>query len=489
MPHAVSLLVSRERDLADQVQDVVDRVRHLDLVLAPNAEAAVDLLDRPEVALVLVHVPARVNEALVGRILDAVKAAGLDLPVIALCDQLVPELMLALFRLGVADCLPSLDRSRLEYNLNAHTVAKRFTLKNAAPANDSAELEMLGAKGQYFFRPDDMGRILDDVRQIAPQDTAILLTGETGTGKTQLARLIHELSGRKDLPFYEAHCGTFQQNLIESELFGHVRGAFTGADRDHIGALEEAGRGTLFLDDIDALPLTGQVKLLQALDQRIFRRVGQSSATMLPLQARLIVASHVDLEAKIKAGEFRDDLYYRLNVVSFHLAPLRERKGLIGPLARKFIPEFAARNQRPVRDLAPEAIEVLEAYPWPGNIRELKNALEHGVALCRGSRLRPEDLPERIRREAQAALSAALSAECVLPGSLHETVANEGSSMEISSLSGKLADIREQAERQRLREALAHNGGDKTATARELGISRMGLYKKLRKYGLGGNNE
>src|SRR5205085_9757692 len=213
--------------------------------------------------------------------------------------------------------------------------------------------------------PPEFRLFREQLRRVVSQETTLLLTGETGTGKTRLARLVHELSPRRDEPFLVVDCGALSAFLIESELFGHVRGAFTGADRDRPGKLAAAGRGTLLLDEVNSLPLPLQAKLLRAVDERVFEPVGANKGQ--PLRARLVAASNAALEEEVAAGRFRADLYYRLNVVSFYLPPLRERRAAIAPLARKFPAEFAGRNRPDLRGPAPEAVRALEAYPWPGN--------------------------------------------------------------------------------------------------------------------------
>jgi transcriptional regulator with PAS, ATPase and Fis domain len=235
----------------------------------------------------------------------------------------------------------------------------------------------------------------DQVRRVAAQETTLLLTGETGTGKTRLARLIHELSPRRTKPFLVIDCGALAASLIESEMFGHVRGAFTGADRDRPGKFAAAGQGTLLLDEVNSLPCELQSKLLRAVDERVFEPVG--SERPQPLLARLIAASNRPLEQEVQGGQFRADLYYRVNVVSFFLPPLRERPDAIAPLARKFLGEFTAGRRPDVGGIAADALHALAGYGWPGNVRELRNVIERAVVLCRGPEITFADLPEAIR--------------------------------------------------------------------------------------------
>jgi transcriptional regulator with PAS, ATPase and Fis domain len=310
----------------------------------------------------------------------------------------------------------------------------------------------------------DMG---EQLLRVVPQDTTLLLTGETGTGKTCLARFIHELSPRRDEPFLIVDCGALSDSLIESELFGHVKGSFTGADRDRPGKLAAAGRGTLLLDEINALPLPLQGKLLRAVDERVFEPVGANKGQAL--LARLVAASSSPLEADAAAGRFRADLFYRLNVVAFYLPPLRERRALVAPLARKFLAEFVARNRPDLHGIAPEVVRALEDYPWPGNLRELRNVVERAAALGRGPVLQLVDLPDVVRFGGGGARANPLGAG-LPPRDL--------------SIPLTLAQIKADLEMMRITEALRKHGNNHVRAAEELGISRVGLYKKLHKYHL-----
>jgi DNA-binding NtrC family response regulator len=305
---------------------------------------------------------------------------------------------------------------------------------------------------------------MEQVRRVAPQDTTVLLGGETGTGKTSLARVMHELSPRRARPFLVVNCGSLSANLIESELLGHVKGAFTGADRDRTGKCAEVGGGTLLLDEIDALTPPLQAKLLRVVEERLFEPLGSNRTARL--EARLIVASNRDLEEEVAAGHFRSDLYYRLNVVAFHLPPLRERRHIIRPLAEQLVRDFAARNGRPVRGIAAEAMRALESYDWPGNIRELRNVIERAVALCAGPLIGVADLPQALRPAAEAGAPALALAS---PPAVE---------------AGPLARAKEAAEAQRISAALQKHNNNRQRAASELGISRMTLYKKLHRYGL-----
>ncbi|MFP5398342.1 MAG: sigma 54-interacting transcriptional regulator [Gammaproteobacteria bacterium] len=236
------------------------------------------------------------------------------------------------------------------------------------------------ARGQIVTRSAAMRALLDEAEQVAATDAAVLIHGETGTGKELLAQAIHDASARRDGPFVAVNCGAIPEALLESELFGHVRGAFTGAQRDHPGLIRSAAGGTLFLDEVGDMPLALQVKLLRVLQERQVRPVGGTRA--LPVDVRIVSATHRDLDAARRDGSFRDDLYWRLAVVVFTLPPLRERREDIPALAQHFLAALARKYRKPLRGFAPDAMALLSRAPWPGNVRQLFNAVEKCVALA-----------------------------------------------------------------------------------------------------------
>jgi two-component system, NtrC family, response regulator HydG len=320
---------------------------------------------------------------------------------------------------------------------------------------------------EYFEGSPVLAQLREQVLRVAPQNTTILLTGGTGTGKTRLARLIHQMSPRRDEPFLVVDCGALAASLIESEMFGHARGAFTGADRERVGKFAAAGRGTLLLDEVNSLPLPLQSKLLRVIEDRVFEPVGSNKSQAL--QARIIAVSNAALEDEVQEGRFRADLYFRLNVVGFALPPLNERRSSIPHLSRRIFAEFAGRNRPDVEGLSPEALVILQEYDWPGNIRELRNVIERAVALCPGPRVDINDLPEMVR-ERVAATNQALG--LVLPPKPRAC----------GTLT--LAESNDAAEMMRIKDALVRHRNNRLRAADELGISRMGLYKKLHKYGM-----
>ena len=311
---------------------------------------------------------------------------------------------------------------------------------------------MTEARIEWIARDPASVRVLEVARKVAETTTTILITGESGTGKDLLARLIHELSQRRDAPFLKIDCASLPQELVESELFGHERGAFTGAVERKLGRLELARGGTIVLDEVAALAASAQSKLLRVLEERSFERLGGTET--LRIDARLIALTNADLSRLVAAGRFRDDLFFRLNVLPIAVPPLRERRADILPLAEHLLARLAGVHGRPGAKLAPEVQHLLEAYAWPGNIRELKNAIERALVFAKEPTLRPEDFPESIR--------AAVAAPHTPPG--------------LRSLEDVEKDII-----QATLEATHYKIG---RSAEILGISRKTLLDKRKKYGL-----
>lgn len=307
-----------------------------------------------------------------------------------------------------------------------------------------------------------MKEIFETVQQVAPMQATVLLLGETGTGKEMVAKSIHQLSRRAKKPMVTVHCAALAPTLLESELFGHEKGAFTGANERRIGRFEQADGGTLFLDEIGEIDSTTQVKLLRFLGERTFERLG-SSKTM-SADVRVISATNKDLAALVKEGAFREDLFYRLKVVPIELPPLRRRLSDVPLLAQAFVSEFADFNGKPVGGLSAEALDVMMTYDWPGNVRELRAAMEHAVVFCRGDCVTIRDLPSEVRTGVSS-----LSAE-------HRS--------EAPALTGEMTV--KDAERELIVNALKECGGNRTLAAKKLDISRRTLHRKLHKYHLEG---
>ena len=310
--------------------------------------------------------------------------------------------------------------------------------------------------------------LFDYLERVGPSEATVLIQGETGTGKELVAGHVHALSERQDGPFVAINCAALNESLIDAELFGYTKGAFTGAHADQAGWFETARGGTLFLDEIGDLPLGAQVKLLRVLQQREVVRVG--ARTPIPVDFRLVAATNIDLKAAVEAGHFRADLYYRLSVAEVRLPPLRERPGDIAPLARHFLRIYAERmGDRPVQ-FTPQALARLQGHGWPGNIRELENVIHHTLLICRGSEIRPQDihLPER----PQLAGEPATAPEERLQLALRELLARG------------TADLHATTERILIETAYRYCGDHQIQTAEALGISRHVLRERLQRLGV-----
>jgi two-component system response regulator HydG len=300
-----------------------------------------------------------------------------------------------------------------------------------------------------------MKELFENLSLIAPSDATVLIYGESGTGKELVANAIHQNSPRVEKPFIKVSCAALPETLLESELFGHERGAFTGALSRKAGRFQLADGGTLFLDEVNVMSSTTQVKLLRVLQEREFEPLGSTKTVHVDI--RLIAATNKELEAEVKEGRFREDLFYRLNVVPIHLPPLRERKEDIPLLAEHFFKLYQEKDRKSIKGFLPKTIDALMRYDWPGNIRELENVIERAILLCRSDYVSPEDLPPPLQGERGGEKPLV----CIPPGMTLEEV-----------------------ERETIIQTLEETGGNRTQTAQILGISRKTLQNKLKEYGL-----
>jgi two-component system response regulator AtoC len=358
-------------------------------------------------------------------------------------------------KLGAYDFLTKpISLDRLDLLMQRALGAQEMAVENR---NLREQLERRYGVENILGESPAMQTLLDTIRQVAPSRATVLIEGESGTGKELVARAIHQLSPRAQGPLISVHCAALSPTLLESELFGHERGAFTGATDMHRGRFELADGGSLFLDEIGEIDPSVQVKILRVLEEHRFERVGGQKT--LEVSVRLIAATNRNLAALVEAGKFRKDLFYRLNVVSILLPPLRERPGDIPLLAARFVREFAEENGKPLSGMTSEAMEALQSHSWPGNVRQLRNVIERMVVLSRGDRLTLRDIPSDLR----------------------ETGA--GASGPPALRLGKGATLAE-AERALIVQALDASHGHRARAARQLGISRRTLHRKLNEYGL-----
>jgi two-component system response regulator AtoC len=353
-------------------------------------------------------------------------------------------------------------KGRLQIDELEMRIAKALRQQNLEVENVSLRQQLNSRFGmeEIIGESPAMKEVLDIVQQVAPSRATVLLEGESGTGKELIAKVIHRLSPRAQQPMVTVHCAALSPALLESELFGHEKGAFTGAYERRIGRFEQAQGGTLFLDEIGEIDASTQIKLLRFLGERTFERVGSNKTLMADL--RLIAATNKNLEQLVKQGAFREDLFFRLRVVEIRLPALRDRPEDVPLLAQNFLREFARENNKSVNAFTPDALDLLQRYSWPGNVRELRTAIEHAVVLSRTDKITARDLPVQVR---QPSMPVAAPSNDVLP---HRNLTVED------------------AEKELIIRALKETNGNRTLAARKIGISRRSLHRKLHSYHLEG---
>jgi DNA-binding NtrC family response regulator len=448
------LIVDDEKPTRDGLRAALED--HYDVWVAEDAAAATNMLEEQHFAVLLTdfRLPQDDGMNLIARAKSLPKPPICILMTAYGSEELAVDAMkrgaddyIAKGRLQIDELEMRIARALRRQQLEAENVELRQQLQTRFKLDN-----IIGQSPQ-------MREVFDVIEQAAPTRATILLLGESGTGKELVAKAIHQLSPRAASPMVTIHCAALAPTLLESELFGHEKGAFTGAHERRIGRFEQAQGGTLFLDEIGEIDQSVQVKLLRFLGERTFERVGSNKT--LTADVRLITATHKNLEEQVKAGKFREDLFFRLAVVQLVLPPLRDRTGDIPLLLRRFLEEFAAENKKNVNDFTPDALEALMNYSWPGNVRELRTAIESAVVLARGEKIGLRDLPRTLRASTPGAQSAArLLAQPDL------TVA--------------------EAEKQLIARGLKECGGNRTLAARKLGMSRRTLHRKLHLFNLEG---
>ena len=391
--------------------------------------------------------------------LKGILAYNPALPVILMTAYSSVETAVEALRLGAFDYLiKPLDFEALRQCLQKAIEQSRCSVENRElrrQLTEAAGPEILG----HSPAVEELRAI---IATVAPTEATVLINGESGTGKELVARALHMASERASRPLVTVNCAALAENLLESELFGHERGAFTGADKRREGRFVQADGGTLFLDEIGEMPLALQAKLLRALQQGEVQRVGSDKP--LTVDVRVIAATNRNLQIEVAEKRFREDLYFRLNVINIEVPPLRRRPEDIPLLAAHFLQRYAERNRKSIKGFSPQALDILLRHDWPGNVRELENAVERAAILCNGDLITPRELPQTVSQSGGAA-------------PLAEAPAEQGE----GSLAGlKLDDV----ERRAIEETLRQTGDNKSEAARRLGITRATLHNKLRKYGL-----
>ena len=448
------LIVDDEKPTRDGLRAALED--HYEVWVAEDAQAAMTLLEEEEFAVLLTdfRLPREDGMKLITR------AKSLPHPPICILMTAYgsEELAVDAMKHGADDYIA---KGRLQIDELEMRIARALRHQNLETENAAMRQQLQTRFGleNIIGQSPAMKEVFDTVRQVAPSRATVLLLGESGTGKELIAKAIHQLSPRAKLPMVTVHCAALPATLLESELFGHEKGAFTGAHERRVGRFEQAQGGTLFLDEIGEIDPALQVKLLRFLGERTYERLGSNKT--LTADVRLITATNKSLDEQVRAGKFREDLYFRLRVVEIKLPPLRERKEDLPLLAKAFLTEFATENNKKVNEFTPDAFQALMDYSWPGNVRELRTAVESAVVLARGERVSLRDLPAAIRTAAENSTNSTKPAP---KGEL--TVAA--------------------AEKQLIIRALRECDGNRTLAARKLGMSRRTLHRKLHLYNLEG---
>jgi two-component system response regulator PilR (NtrC family) len=454
MPDTRVLVADDERSMRELLAIMLKQAGH-DVTLAEGGAQAIEALKREPFDLVITDLRMREVDGMA--VLRAAKEISPQTVVLVITAFASTETAVEAMKLGAYDYITKpfkMDEIKL-------TIANALERKRLQDENQALKQQLRRERGfeNFVGRSRQMLDIFDTIRKTADGLSTVLITGESGTGKELVARAIHEESPRRNGPFVSVNCGAIPETLMESELFGHVKGAFTGAIASTVGLFSAASGGTLFLDEVTEVPQAVQVKLLRAIQEREIRRVGDTRD--VKVDVRLVAASNRDVAKAVAAGMLREDLFYRLNVIPIHLPPLRERREDIPLLAAHFIKKMSAELGRPVRGVTPEALAILESHRWPGNIRELENVIERALVLGSGEMLDAAALPPDLRRPRDA----------------------QDIPVEIPDTGLDLQATLDQIEQRYIQMALARTGGVQTRAAELLRVSFRQLRYKLQKYG------
>ncbi len=451
------LIVDDEKTTRDGLRAALQE--RYDVYVAEDAKSAMELLEKEhfDVLLTDFRLPSEDGMKLITR------AKSLSKPPICILMTAYgsEELAVDAMKRGADDYIA---KGRLQIDELEMRIARALRRQNLEVENVSLRKQLdskFGLENMVGESP-AMKEVFEVVRQVAPTRATILLEGESGTGKELIAKVLHQLSPRAQQPMVTVHCAALSATLLESELFGHEKGAFTGAHERRIGRFEQAQGGTLFLDEIGEIDASTQIKLLRFLGERTFERVGSNKT--LSADVRLIAATNKNLAEMVKAGTFREDLFFRLRVVEIQLPPLRKRPEDVPLLAGMFLREFSQENGKAITSFTPDALDLITQYQWPGNVRELRTAIEHAVVLCRGDKITARDLPPSVR----------------------EPIGEAGEAAEAERPAKGTLTVKE-AEKQLIIRALKESDGNRTLAAKKLGLSRRTLHRRLHEHDLQGN--
>ena len=455
------VLIVDDEPAIRQVLEIAFRRMGHEPVTAPGAKKGIEAIRQNPQPFPLVLTDLVMPDGSGMDVLTSAKERSGATEVIVITAHSTVETAIEAMRRGAYDFVTK-PFSPAEISALASKALEKSTLF-AENARLRAQIERLEQDGpQLLGVSAAMQRVVELVAKVAPMRTTVLITGESGTGKERVARALHEQSDRRDKPFLVVNCGALPEQLMESELFGHEKGSFTGAAARTLGLFREADGGTLLLDEVGELPLSLQVKLLRVLQERKVRPVGASSE--IAVDVRVLAATNRDVETDVRAGKFRQDLYYRLNVIRVELPPLRERREDIARLVERFVKRYATELGKDVRGLTPDAMRALDGYAFPGNVRELENMVERAVALASSPTIGLGDLPSTV-----SGLSAS-------PAPRLADLPPEGCAMD---------EVLSEVERRLILQALERTGGVRTAAAKLLGVTFRSLRYRLAKHGLG----
>ena len=451
------LIVDDEKPTRDGLRSALED--RYEVYVAEDSASAIELLESETFDVLLTDFRLPNNE-------DGMKLIGRakTLPKQPICILMTAygseELAVEALKHGADDYLA---KGRMQIDELETRIARALRLRSLESENQTLKQQLNKKFGleNIIGESEPMQRVMDIVRQVAPARATVLIQGESGTGKELLAKAIHQLSPRSVKPMVTVHCAALSPTLLESELFGHEKGAFTGAHERRIGRFEQAEGGTLFLDEIGEVDETTQVKLLRFLGERSFERVGGNKT--LSADVRVVAATNKNLKKLVGIGEFREDLYFRLNVVELWAPPLRDRLNDVPLLALNFLSEFAIENTKAITDFTAEALEAMIRYNWPGNVRELKTAVEHAVVLSKSEMIQLTDLPHSV--QSRGVIQNEVQ--------LNNPIIEKGVTLE-------------EAEKQLIVRTIKECRGNRTAAAKKVGISRRTLHRKLHRYGLEG---
>lgn len=448
---ATILITDDEKSIRNSLREILEYEDYR-VLESEDGETALQLLEGEQVDLLLLDVKMKGMDGI--EVLEEIRERGVELPVILVSGHGTIELAVEATKKGAYDFIEKPP------DLNRLLVSIRNALQNSRLRHENRQMRSrLHGVQPIIGESLEMDRIRQVIDKVAPSHSRVLITGENGTGKELVALWIHEKSPRNSEPFVDVNCAAIPSELLESELFGHEKGAFTGADRQRTGKFEQADGGTLFLDEVGDMSLEAQAKVLRALQENEIRRVGGSES--ISVDVRVLAATNKDLSAEIEKGEFREDLYHRLNVIPIHVPPLRERNEDIPLLIEAFLEQLSSNDILfEGRSLSDDAVEELQKHPWPGNVRELQNAVERLVLLSSNQEVTREDVQQYVGQEQET-------------GELLSGLASRNRTFQA---------FKEEAEKIFLQQKLRENDWNISRTAEEIDIQRSHIYNKMKKY-------